>query len=234
MEQEQKGISMKTPIKRLSIGLALLAAIAILAVACDRLTKSGSKKGRVAYEEQTVAVIIHPGTAISDDDMTKLNEVLAAYDRSVYRIDTLSSGKVTSDGTLGDMYIDQTILSEEQGALAAGGSVKAVQIITLMSPSSVSKHPPQGPLSPTPQPAGPTSVSKSSPVSEVETPQPAVPEPSPPTSVSKSSSVSKMETPQAAIPEPSPPSSVSKPKISVTEAQALVEQVKKILDKYTK
>ena len=72
---------------------------------------------------------IHPGTTITESDQKALNEVLKKYDTSLYKIETLTDGKVTSQGKLKDKYIDTTLAAEVKQAKAAGTTVNMQQTV---------------------------------------------------------------------------------------------------------
>jgi hypothetical protein len=72
---------------------------------------------------------IHPGTMISHSDQKALNEVLKKYDTSLYKIETLKNGKVTSQGKLEDKYIDTRLAAEVKQAKVAGMSVNMQQAV---------------------------------------------------------------------------------------------------------
>jgi len=96
----------------LSLGIMCVLAIPTLAQ---------EKGGKVTFEKN--GIIIHPGTKLSKEDETALNDVLKKYDKRLYRVETYKDGKLTkTEGKLKDLFIDKATASEVAKARAAGVS----------------------------------------------------------------------------------------------------------------
>jgi hypothetical protein len=75
-------------------------------------------------------ILLHPGTRLTKPDQKALNQILARYDKSLYKVETYKKGNVTrTQGELSDMLIDKTLAAEAADAKAKGYSNRTLQII---------------------------------------------------------------------------------------------------------
>jgi hypothetical protein len=114
------------------------------------------KAGKVEIKDKFI--LVHPGTKLSKADAKALNDVLKKYNKSLSKIETYKDGKVTrTQGTLSDMYLDQTTVAELAQAKSSGQSERAIQLIAPAGPQMRSSPMPAGPqkMSSSPMPAGP-------------------------------------------------------------------------------
>ena len=113
------------------------------------------KAGKVEIKDKVI--VVHPGTKLSKADAKALNEVLKAYNKSFYKIETYKDGKVTkTQGTLNNMHLDQTTVADLSHAKSSGQSERAIQLVAPAGPYTRSLPIPAGPQQPSsPMPAGP-------------------------------------------------------------------------------
>ncbi len=188
------------------------------------------KAGKVEIKDKFI--LVHPGTKLSKADAKALNDVLKKYNKSLSKIETYKDGKVTrTQGTLSDMYLDQTTVAELAQAKSSGQSERAIQLIAPAGPQKPSSPMPAGPQMPSsPVPAGPQKPSS---------PMPAGPQkPSSPMPAGPQMPSSPMPAgPQKpSSPMPSGPQRTTSPQPSVADQKAadeLMERLKPILEKYT-
>jgi hypothetical protein len=168
------------------------------------------KAGKVEIKDKFI--LVHPGTKLSKADAKALNDVLKKYNKSLSKIETYKDGNVTrTQGTLSDMYLDQTTVAELAQAKSSGQSERAIQLIAPAGPQMRSSPMPAGPqkMSSSPMPAGPQ--------------MPSSPMPAGPQKMSSS-------------PMPAGPQRTTSPQPSVADQKAadeLMERLKPILEKYT-
>jgi hypothetical protein len=113
------------------------------------------KAGKVEIKDKVI--VVHPGAKLSKADAKALNEVLKAYNKSFYKIETYKDGKVTkTQGTLNNMYLDQTTVADLSHAKSSGQSERAIQLVAPAGPYMRSVPMPAGP-----QPGGGHAVTRS-------------------------------------------------------------------------
>jgi hypothetical protein len=107
--------------------------VALLGVAqFVALTRAAAPSGTVTIKEDVI--LIHPGTKLTQDDREQLNEALSSYDKSLFKVQTYKSGKLTRTmGELSDVLIDQALVSEVAAAAAKGNSSRVLQVIAATS-----------------------------------------------------------------------------------------------------
>jgi hypothetical protein len=75
-------------------------------------------------------ILLHPGTRLTKPDQKALNQILARYDKSLYKVETYKKGNVIrTQGELSDMLIDKTLAADAADAKAKGYSNRTLQII---------------------------------------------------------------------------------------------------------
>jgi hypothetical protein len=113
------------------------------------------KAGKVEIKDKVI--LVHPGTKLSKADAKALNDVLKTQNKSLYKIETYKDGKVTkTQGTLSEMYLDQTTVADLAQAKSSGQSERAIQLVAPAGPQQPSSPMPAGPQQPSsPMPAGP-------------------------------------------------------------------------------
>jgi hypothetical protein len=193
-------------------------------------------------------ILVHPGTKLSKADAKALNDVLKTHNKSLYKIETYKDGKVTkTQGTLSDMYLDQTTVADLAQAKSSGQSERAIQLVAPAGPQMRSSPMPAGPQKPTsPMPAGPQKPSSPMPPGpqQPSSPMPAGPQmPSSPMPAGPQKPSSPMpagpQMPSSPMPAgPQKPSSPmpAGPQRSAADQKAadeLMERLKPILEKYT-
>jgi len=115
--------------------LLLLAGGAALALgACATV---GLRHHGVTFHDAFIE--IHPGTNIKLGDQKQLDKILSQYDKSLYKIiKRTENGKVTTQGRLKDVLIEESLLAEVRNA--GGVSFSALQIGTQAHPDQTD-HP---------------------------------------------------------------------------------------------
>jgi hypothetical protein len=113
------------------------------------------KAGKVEIKDNFI--LVHPGTKLSKADAKALNDILKTHNKSLYKIETYKDGKVTkTQGTLSDMYLDQTTVADLAQAKSSGQSERAIQLVAPAGPQMRSAPMPAGPQQPSsPMPTGP-------------------------------------------------------------------------------
>lgn len=113
---------LRTPVGIVLLGLGTALIFAVPAFAQQ-------KDAQVTITDTRIE--IHPGTKISESDQKALSEVLKKYDKALYKIETLTDGKVTGhvQGKLADQYIDAALAAEVKQAKTAGVSDTTEQAV---------------------------------------------------------------------------------------------------------
>lgn len=103
--------------------------VALLGVAqFAALTCAAAPSGTVTIKDDVI--LIHPGTKLTQEDREQLNQVLSSYDKSLYKVQTYKSGKLTRTmGELSDVVVDQALASEVATSVAKGNSSRTLQVI---------------------------------------------------------------------------------------------------------
>jgi hypothetical protein len=103
--------------------------VALLGIApVAALTCAAAPSGTVTIKDDVI--LIHPGTKLTEADREQLNEVLSSYDKSLFKVQTYKSGKLTRTiGELSDVLLDQALVSEVATAAAKGNSSRTLQVI---------------------------------------------------------------------------------------------------------
>jgi hypothetical protein len=191
------------------------------------------KAGKVEIKDKFI--LVHPGTKLSKADAKALNDVLKKYNKSLSKIETYKDGKVTrTQGTLSDMYLDQTTVAELAQAKSSGQSERAIQLIAPAGPQMRSSPMPAGPqkMSSSPMPAGPQMPSSPMPAG----PQKMSSSPMPAGPQKPSSPMPAGPQKMSSSPMPAGPQRTTSPQPSVADQKAadeLMERLKPILEKYT-
>jgi hypothetical protein len=191
------------------------------------------KAGKVEIKDKFI--LVHPGTKLSKADAKALNDVLKKYNKSLSKIETYKDGKVTrTQGTLSDMYLDQTTVAELAQAKSSGQSERAIQLIAPAGPQIRSSPMPAGPqkMSSSPMPAGPQMPSSPMPAGPQK--MSSSPMPAGPQKMSSSPMPAGPQMPSS--PMPAGPQRTTSPQPSVADQKAadeLMERLKPILEKYT-
>ena len=169
-------------------------------------------------------ILIHSGTKLSKPDQKALNQILAKYDKSLYKIETYKNGHVIrTQGQLSDMLIDKTIASEAADAKASGNSNRTLQIIAattsqrLLGATTNPQSSPGTTTNPQSSP-GTTTNPQSSPGATTN------PQSSPGTTTNPQSSPGTTTNPQHHSPSP----------VGEKASRELIERLKPILEKYSK
>jgi hypothetical protein len=193
------------------------------------------KAGKVEIKDEFI--LVHPGTKLSKADAKALNNVLKTHNKSLYKIETYKDGKVTrTQGTLSDMYLDQTTVAELAQAKSSGQSERAIQLGAPAGPQKPSSPMPTGPQMPSsPMPTGPQMPSSPMPTG------PQMPSSPMPTGPQMPSSPMPTGPQKPSSPMPTGPQKPSSPMPTGPQrtaadrkaADELIKRLKPILEKYT-
>ena len=101
---------------------------AVCSIFVTAIPVSGQEQsGKVKITETRIE--IHPGAKISESDQKALDDVLKNYDKSLYKIETYTDGKLVKvKGKLSDLLIDKALASEVASAKAHGMTSSTAQL----------------------------------------------------------------------------------------------------------
>jgi hypothetical protein len=90
---------------------------------------AGKAKGKKKVEITQDMIVLHPAVKLSPADEKAMDDVLKKHAKTLYKVDTVENGKVTTNGSLKETSLTAAVKAEAPREAQGGKSHKTAQVI---------------------------------------------------------------------------------------------------------